>query len=446
MGGKVFPRSFKTHAPLIVKGDGIYLEDENGKRYIDGCSGALISNLGHCVPEIIEAVTKQLNTIEFAHSSRWRTEASEDAAREVASTAPEGMNYVWFVCGGSEAIESAVKLARQYYVERDGASTSKAQVIARWNSYHGSTLGTMALGGRMNMRRVFSPLLLDFPKISPHYCYRCPFGAEYPSCKLACARELESTIRRIGPQYISAFIAEPIVGASVGALIPPNEYWPMIRDICDRYDILLIADEVMTGCGRTGANFCLDHWNVKPDIIAIAKGMAAGYVPTGGIIVRDEIAEMLRDGSGVFIHGHTYNGNPLSGAATAAVFRYIKQHNLVQNSLVQGGHLLAGLQKIAANSPVIGEARGKGLMCGLEIVADKNTRAPFPKAKGAASLVMEECLKNGLVLYPGSGMIDGMEGDNISIAPPLVITRDQVDDILGRLEKGLAAAKDKLLS
>jgi adenosylmethionine-8-amino-7-oxononanoate aminotransferase len=444
--GKVFPRSFKTYSPMIVKGDGIYLEDDHGKRYIDGCSGALISNLGHCVPEIIEAVTKQLHKIEFAHSSRWRTEASEDAAREVASMAPEGMNYVWFVCGGSEATESAVKLARQYYVERDGTSTSKAQVIARWNSYHGSTLGTMALGGRMNMRRVFSPLLLDFPKISTHYCYRCPFGAEYPSCKLACARELESTIRRIGPQYISAFIAEPVVGASVGALTPPDEYWSMIRDICDRYDILLIADEVMTGCGRTGVNFCLDHWNVKPDIITIAKGMAAGYVPTGGIIVRDEIAETLRDGSGIFVHGHTYNGNPLSGAATAAVFRYIKQHNLVQNSKVQGERLLAGLKKLSESSPIIGEARGKGLMCGLEIVADKNTRAPFPKQKGAASLVVQECLSNGIVLYPGSGMIDGIEGDNISIAPPLVITSGQIDDIIEKIKGGIALASQKLLS
>lgn len=446
MNGKVLPRSFKTQAPLIVKGEGIYLEDEQGNRYIDGCSGALISNLGHGCSEVIEAVTAQLNRIEFAHPSRWRTEATEDAAREVASLAPEGLDYVWFVSGGSEAIESAVKLARQYYLERDGQATAKAQVIARWNSYHGSTIGTMALAGSMARRRLFTPLFQEFPKISAHYCYRCPFGAQYPSCGLLCAKELEATIRRIGPQYLSAFIAEPIVGSTVGALTPPDEYWPMIREICDRYDILLIADEVMTGCGRTGANFCVDHWNVKPDIIATAKGMAAGYVPTGGIIVRNEIAETLRDGSGSFLHGHTYNGNPLSGAATAAVFRYLKEHKVVDNARIQGERLEAGLRKIESSNPMVGEVRGKGLMWGFELVADKETRAPFAKAKGASALATRECLDRGLVIYPGSGMVDGVEGDNFLIAPPLVVTAQEVDMILEKLEEGLAAAAKKLLS
>ncbi|QTX31414.1 aspartate aminotransferase family protein [Aminithiophilus ramosus] len=446
MDGKVLPRSFKTQAPIIVKGEGIYLEDESGRRYIDGCSGALISNLGHGCPEIIEAVTAQLGRIEFAHPSRWRTEATEEAAREVASMAPEGLDYVWFVSGGSEAIESAVKLARQYYVERDGATTSKAQVIARWNSYHGSTIGTMGLAGSMARRRLFSPLFLEAPKIAAHYCYRCPFEATYPSCGLLCARELEKTIRRIGPQYVSAFIAEPIVGSTVGALTPPEEYWPMIREVCDRYDILLIADEVMTGCGRTGANFCVDHWKVTPDIIVTAKGMAAGYVPTGGIIVRNAIAETLRDGSGAFLHGHTYNGNPLSGAATAAVFRYMKKHHVVENARAQGERLATGLRKIEATNPMVGEVRGKGLMWGVELVADRATRAPFPKPRGASALATKECLERGLVIYPGGGMIDGVEGDNFLIAPPLVATAAEIDEILKRLEEGLDAASKKLLS
>ncbi len=445
LDGKVLPRSFKTVAPLIVKGKGLYLYDENGKCYIDGCSGALISNLGHGVPQITEAIMEQLRKIEFAHPSRWRTEATEDAAREVASMAPEGLDYVWFVSGGSEAVESAVKLARQYYVERDGLATIKSQVVARWNSYHGSTIGTMALAGSMARRRLFTPLFQEFPKISAHYCYRCPFGAQYPSCGLLCAKELEATIRRIGPQYLSAFIAEPIVGSTVGALTPPDEYWPMIREICDRYDILLIADEVMTGCGRTGANFCVDHWNVKPDIIATAKGMAAGYVPTGGIIVRNEIAETLRDGSGAFLHGHTYNGNPLSGAATAAVFRYLKEHKVVENARIQGERLEAGLRKIEASNPMVGEVRGKGLMWGFEFVADKETRMPFAKAKGASALAMRECLDRGLVIYPGGGMIDGVEGDNFLLGPPLVVTAQEVDMILEKLEEGLAAAVKKLL-
>ena len=446
MDGKVLPRSFKTQAPLIVGGEGIYLEDEAGRRYIDGCSGALISNLGHRCPEIIEALTGQLGKIEFAHPSRWRTEATEEAAREVAAAAPEGLDYVWFVSGGSEAIESAVKLARQYYIERDGATTSKAQVIARWNSYHGSTIGTMAIAGNMPRRRHFYPLFLESPKISSHYCYRCPFGATYPSCGLLCARELESTIRRIGPQYVSAFLAEPIVGSTVGALTPPDEYWPMIREICDRYDILLIADEVMTGCGRTGANFCVDHWGVVPDMIAAAKGMAAGYVPTGGVIVRDLIAETLRDGSGAFSHGYTYNGNPLSGAATAAVFRYMKKHEVVENARVQGERLLAGLKRIEASNPIVGDVRGKGLLLGVEFVADKASRSPFPKAKGVSALATKECLDRGLVIYPGGGMIDGVEGDNFLIGPPLIVRADEIDEILRRLEEGLDATAKKLLS
>lgn len=446
LDGKVLPRSFKTPTPLVVQGRGLYIYDENGKCYIDGCSGALISNLGHGVPEIIEALTEQLKKIEFAHPSRWRTEATEDAAREVASMTPEGLDYVWFVSGGSEAVESAVKLARQYYVERDGLATAKSQVIARWNSYHGSTIGTMALAGNMSRRRLFTPLFQEFPKISAHYCYRCPFGAQYPSCGLLCARELEAAIRRIGPQYVSAFLAEPIVGSTVGALTPPDEYWPMVREICDRYDILLIADEVMTGCGRTGANFCVDHWRVTPDIIATAKGMAAGYVPTGGIIVRNEIAETLRDGSGAFMHGHTYNGNPLSGAATAAVFRYMKKHNLVENARVQGERLAAGLKKIETSNPMVGEVRGKGLMWGFELVSDKESRTPLAKSKGASALVTKECLDRGLVIYPGSGMVDGIEGDNFLLAPPLVVKAEEIDVILQKLEEGLATAAQKLLS
>lgn len=445
MGGKVFQRNFKATMSLVARGEGIYLYDEEGKRYLDGCSGALISNIGHCVPEVIEAITEQLKKIEFAHTSRWRNKAAEEAADEIASIAPEGMDYVWFVSGGSEAVESAVKLARQYFIERDGMHTSKALVIARWNSYHGSTIGTMALGGSIPRRRIYSPLFKEFPKIVAHYCYRCPFDKKYPGCGVACAHQLEDLLKNIGSQYISAFIAEPIVGSTVGALTPPDEYWPIIREICDRYDILLIADEVMTGFGRTGANFCVNHWDVVPDIIATAKGMAAGYVPTGGIIVRNEIAETIRGGSGAFVHGYTYNGNPVSGAATTAVLRYMKEHDLVANARIQGEKLGKGLKEIEASNPIVGEVRGKGLMWGVELVMDKESRRPFPKGKGAAGLATKECLERGLVIYPGGGMVDGIDGDNFLIGPPLVITSEQVDELLAKLEEGLAEAAKKLL-
>lgn len=439
-----FPRSFKTNYIEADHGEGIYIYDTSGKRYIDGCSGALISNLGHCNQVIIEAVKEQFGKIEFAHPSRWHCSIVEEAAAAVAEMAPGDLDQVWFVSGGSEAIESALKIARQYYVERDGVSTSKHLTIGRWNSYHGSTIGTMAVAGSMARRRIFSPMFRESPKIAPAYCYRCSFNAKYPDCGIACAKQLEQMIRTIGAQYITSFIAEPLVGSTVGALVPPDEYWPMIREICTKYDILLIADEVMTGCGRTGKNFCVDHWNVVPDIIATAKGLAAGYVPTGGIVVKGAIVETLKKGSGAFIHGHTYNGNPISASAVVAVTKYMKEHHVVENAAKMGEILGAGLKKICAENPIVGEVRGKGLMWGFELVKDKATREPFEKV-GAANAATKECVERGLIIYPGSGQCDGVNGDNFIVAPPLIINEAQVNDLLEKLSDGLAAAAKKLL-
>jgi len=440
--GCLFPRDFKTEKPMAVRSEGIYLFDDSGKRYIDGCSGALISSIGHSVPEVVEEIAAQLKRMSFAHPSRWRNSAAEDAAAEVAEITPGDLNYVWLVSGGSEAIESAVKLARQYYVERDGNS-QKHQVIARWNSYHGSTIGTMAVGGNMPRRRLYSPLFKEHPKIEPHYCYRCPFGLEYPSCGVRCARRLEDEIKKTGPQYVMAFLAEPVVGSSVGALNPPDEYWPMVRDICDRYDILLIADEVMTGFGRTGKAFAVDHWNVVPDMIVAAKSMAAGYVPTGGVMASEKIVDVIRNGSGAFVHGHTYNGNPLSGAAVAATVRYMKKHNLFENAALMGERLANGMKQLE-DIPIVGQTRGLGLMRGMEVVADRDTRRPFPRSARASAVVSAECMKRGLIVYPGSGMADGVDGDNFMVAPPLVVNAEQVDEILSLLREGLEAAAKTL--
>lgn len=445
MSGKgcLFPRDFKTEKPMAVRSEGIYLFDDSGKRYIDGCSGALISSIGHSVPEVVEEIAAQLKTMSFAHPSRWRNSAAEDAAAEVAALTPGDLNYVWLVSGGSEAIESAVKLARQYFVERDGGNSQKHQVIARWNSYHGSTIGTMAVGGNMPRRRLYSPLFKEHPKIEPHYCYRCPFELEYPSCGVRCAHRLEEEIKKIGPQYVMAFLAEPVVGSSVGALNPPDEYWPMVRDICDRYDILLIADEVMTGFGRTGKAFAVNHWNVVPDMIVAAKSMAAGYVPTGGVMASEKIVDAIRNGSGAFVHGHTYNGNPLSGAAVAATVRFMKKHNLFENAALMGERLANGMKQLE-DIPIVGQVRGLGLMRGMEVVADRETRRPFPKSARASAAVAAECMKKGLIVYPGSGMADGVEGDNFMVAPPLVVSAEQVDEILSLLREGLEAAVTKL--
>lgn len=445
MSQHAFPRSFKANYLKASHGKNIYIYDTEGNQYIDGCCGALVTNLGHAVPEITEAITEQLGKIEFAHPSRWSCAIVEAAAAAVADFSPEGLNSVWFVSGGSEAIESAVKLARQYYVERDGAATSKHLTIGRWNSYHGSTIGTMAIAGSMARRRTFSPLFTESPKIQATYCYRCPFELSHPSCGVRCGRQLEEEIRRIGPEYVASFIAEPIVGSTVGALTPPEEYWPMVRGICDKYDVMLIADEVMSGCGRTGKNFAVEHWNVTPDIIATAKGLAAGYVPTGGIIVRDYIIEAIKGGSGAFWHGHTYNGNPVSAAAVVAVMKYMKEHNVVENTARVGELFGEGLKKIGGACPIVGEVRGKGLMWGFELVKDKRTKEPFPKTAGAAAAVTKECIGQKLIIYPGGGMVDGLEGDNFLIAPPLVTTEAQAGMILDRLEAGLTSAAAKLL-
>ncbi|KEJ92639.1 aminotransferase class III-fold pyridoxal phosphate-dependent enzyme [Synergistes jonesii] len=440
----LFPRSFKTNYLEADYGDGLYIYDKAGKKYLDGCSGALISNLGHRNKDIIAAVEKQFAKLEFAHPSRWRTDIAEEAAAAVAETAPGDLDNVWFVSGGSEAVETALKLARQYYVERDGEGSGKHVTIGRWNSYHGSTIGTMAVAGSMARRRMFLPLFKESPKIPSTYCYRCHFCKRYPQCGLLCAHALEEMIQIIGPQYISSFIAEPIVGSTAGAVVPPDEYWPMLREICDRYDILLIADEVMTGCGRTGKNFCVDHWNVVPDIIATAKGMAAGYMPTGGIIARNHLIEAIKNGSGAFMHGHTYNGNPMSAAAVAAVFRYMKEHKVVENAAKMGELLGAGLKKIGEGSAIIGEVRGKGLMWGFEVVKDKASKEPFEKKLAAANVVTRACIEEGLIIYPSSGQITGTGGDNFMIGPPLVITEPQVKELLEKLKAGIEKAENAI--
>jgi adenosylmethionine-8-amino-7-oxononanoate aminotransferase len=443
--GHLIPRSFKGNLRTAVRGEGVFIYDEEGKAYYDGCCGALLSSIGHGVKEIADAMYRQLLTMEFAHPSRWNNKVSIEAAEEVASLTQEGLDYVWFVSGGSEAIESAMKIARQYFVERDGKGSGKFEMIARWNSYHGSTVGTMGLAGSMGRRRVFAPLFRENPKICASYCYRCPLNLKYPDCGVACARSLETEILRIGPESVAAFFAEPIVGSTVGALHPPKEYWPIVREICSKYDVLLVADEIMTGMGRTGKPFCTQHWDVTPDIICSAKALSGGYAAVGAMIVKKEIAETIRDGSGAFQHGHTYNGNPVTAAAVTATIRYMKKNNVFENAAERGRQFD---EKIPAllEIPIVGEVRGMGMMRGVELVADKKTKAPFPASLKAAAFVTEECMKRGLVIYPGTGQIGGVAGDQFLFAPPLVSTKEEMDEMTGRLEEALKASAEALRS
>ncbi len=443
--GQNIPRNYNADIKLAIRAEGKYIIDEDGKRYFDGCSGALVNNLGYGVSEIIEAMYEQLKTINFAHPSRWRNKKTEEAASLLAEFAPDGMNHIWFVSGGSEAIESAIKLARQYYCERDKMSYGKRLIIGRWNSYHGSTIGCMAVSGNIPRRKIFSPMFMDHPKIPEHYCYRCPYEKEYPGCNLMCAEELQKTINSYGSENIAAFIAEPVVGSAVGALRPPDEYWPLVRKICTENDILLIADEIMTGMGRTGKEFCVNHWDIVPDIITSAKGITAGYSPAGGVIIRDEIMNAIKIGSGHFMHGHTYNANPVTAAAIVEVVKYIRANKIIENVEVQGQLLNKELSKLKS-IPIVGDIRGIGLMYGIEIVADASTKETFPISVKASSVVTQECAERGLIVYPYMGMVNrGAGGDNLLIAPPLNVTEEEILNLIKILKEGLNAASDKLL-
>lgn len=428
----VFPRNFNKEFLHVSHGDGIYLYDTEGNCYIDGASGAVSANIGYGNKEIAKAIYEQICKTSFAHGSIWDSEINEIAAQKILNIAPQNFSHVWFVNAGSEATEAAIKMAHQYHLEKNKGVSEKCLVIGRENGYHGSTLGTLGIGGNVNRRRLFMPMILDHPKIETHYCYRCPFNKEYPACGLECATKLEEKINRVGPQYISAFIAEPVIGSTAGAVVAPDGYWQIVRDICDKYDILLIADEVMTGVGRTGKNFCVDHWGVKPDIIASAKGLASCYFPVGATLATEKVADVFAKGSGVFAHSHTFNGMPAASAAVSAVMDFYVKNDLCGNAQKMGDIIEKKYAKSVADCSFVGDFRGKGLMWGIEFVKDKDTKEPFARKDEVSAKFRDCCLKKGFTVYPGTGMVDGINGDNIIIAPPLTINEEQLDELFNR--------------
>ncbi|MCL1993945.1 MAG: aspartate aminotransferase family protein [Spirochaetes bacterium] len=432
----VFYRNVKKTLTEVEHGDGIYLYDKDGKKYIDACSGAAVSNIGHGNKQVAQAVMKQAEKVAFSHLSRWSNAPLRELADLVAALAPGSLNKLYPVSGGSEATEAALKMARSYYLERDG-KTGKYKMISRWNSFHGNTIGALSMTGDAR-RKKYVPYLLDFPHIENCYCYRCPFGLESETCNVECAHALERCIKFQGPDSIAAFIAEPVVGAASGALVPHPDYFKIIRQICDHYDILLIDDEVMAGFGRTGSMFAIEDFDVVPDLICAAKGMSAGYVPLGAVIAKDEIYEAFKNGSGVFVHGHTYGGNPLAAAAALEVLKVIQTENLVENSKINGAYLLKQLQEKILPFWFVGDVRGKGLMQGVEFVRDKKSKEPFARKHGLAEKLTQTLMKHGVVVYPGDGMADGENGDQFLLAPPLIITKDQVDELVEKIVAGFA--------
>lgn len=435
----VLHRTIAHDYPTAVSGLGIFIRDQNGKDYMDASGGAAVSCLGHSHPEIIGAMRTQLEKLEYAHTSFFTSQAAEELADDLVAHAPAGLGHAFFVSGGSEAIEAALKLARQYFVEC--GEPQRRYLIARRQSYHGITLGALAIGGRERQRKPFAPLLIETHHVSPVYEYRERLATEMPAAygdRLA--GELEAKIGQLGGENIIAFVAETVVGATMGAVPAVPGYFKRVREICDRHGILLILDEVMCGMGRTGTLHACEQEGVDPDIIAIAKGLGGGYAPIGAILLHDRIFKAIADGSGAFQHSHTYTGHPLACAAALAVQRVIRRDDLLANVRKRGAHFSRRLQERFGNHPFVGDVRGRGLFQGLELVADRGTKEPFDPQRKLHVRIKHEAMARGLMVYPMGGTVDGTRGDHVLLAPPFIIDNEAIDTIVERLGDAIDAA------
>ncbi|SFR03658.1 aspartate aminotransferase family protein [Poseidonocella sedimentorum] len=434
----VFPRHCHKPLPTVVGGEGCYLIDSTGKRYLDGSGGAAVSCLGHGDAGVIAAVKDQLDKVAFAHTGFFTSEPAEALADRLIAAAPAGLDRVYLVSGGSEATESAIKLARQYFVET--GAPERRHLIARRQSYHGNTLGALAAGGNQWRRAQFAPLLVEVSHIAPCYAYRLQEAGESAEAYgLRAAQELEDEILRLGAETVMAFIAEPVVGATAGAVPPAPGYFRKIREICDRYGVLLILDEVMCGMGRTGTLFASEQDGISPDIACVAKGLGAGYQPIGAMLCSGEIYDTIARGSGFFQHGHTYIGHPAAAAAGLAVLSAIEDRGLLHNVQARGALLDAALRAAFGDHPHVGDIRGRGLFRGIELVADRATKAPFDPALGLAGKIKSAAFEAGLICYPMSGTIDGQRGDHVLLAPPFIIDESQIEALVAMLHGAIDA-------
>jgi len=429
--GHVFYRKLARTYLLAARGEGIYLYDENGRRYIDGSGGAIVVNVGHGQREIFQTILEQAGRVGYIHGTQFTSKSVEEYGEALGEVLPGGLNKIYFLSGGSEAVEASIKFARQFYLE--SSRSQRWRIIARWHSYHGNTLGALSLTGRVGMRRPYLPLLVDFPHFPPPYCYRCPFSLTYPSCEIECAKALENVIQMEGPETISGVILEPILGATIGAVVPPDGYLPQIQEICGRYGIFLIDDEIMTGFGRTGKWFAVNHWDVVPDIMVLGKGMGGGYFPISAMVARGECVDLLKDKTGGFVHGHTYSHHPVACAVGLSVLRLIKENHLVERSEERGAYLLRRLEELKSFS-FVGDVRGRGLMAAIEFVKNQETKEPFPRAERFTEKVMEMTFERGLILYSGTGFVDGINGDMVMFGPPFVIEESQIDEMIDILK------------
>ncbi len=419
--------------PELDRASGIYMWDTSGKRYIDGSSGAMVSNIGHSNPAVLAAMRAQMDKATFGYRLHFQTGPSEELAEKISELTPQGLDRVFFVSGGSEAVESALKMARQYALTQGQAQRTK--IISRTPSYHGATLGALAITGYAPMTAPFDPMMHAMPKIAAPRAYLDGLDIDDPATGLHYANMLETKILEEGAETVLAFIVEPIGGASTGALVPPAGYMRRIREICDEYGVLLIHDEVMTGGGRTGAFFAAEHWDVTPDIIALSKGFGAGYVPLGAMIARDDMVDAVMS-TGGFIHGHTYAGNPLACTAGLAVLNEIKAQGLTNNAARMGDALATRLQSLMQRYSVIGDVRGKGLLLAFELMADRGTKAPLPADFNAHTRLVDIAYENGLIIYSRRTR-GGLCGDHFLVCPPLIVTEPQLDEIAEILDRSL---------
>lgn len=432
----VFHRHCHASLPVISKGIGAYLYDKEGKQYLDGCGGAAVSNLGHSHPHIKQAIINQLNDIPYAHTGFFTNTPSEKLAELLCSLAPSSLNHVYFVSGGSEAVESALKMARQYFVET--GQPQKKQVIARRQSYHGNTLGALSVGGNAWRREPFKPLLTDGHHIAPCYAYRDQDDNESEQqYSLRVANELEQKILELGAENVMAFVAEPVVGATSGALPATEGYFKRIRQICDQYNVLLILDEVMCGVGRTGTFFAFEQEQVVPDIVTVAKGLGGGYQPIGAVIASKTIYNAIAQGSGFFQHGHTFMAHPLACCAALATVQTIIKDDLLSNVTKQGERLKQQLNARLSALPYIGDIRGKGLFLAIELVKDKRSKAPLSSKTLAHKQIKEMAMSFGLLCYPMAGTIDGKQGHHVLLAPPFIITDEQITELVDKLHHAI---------
>jgi adenosylmethionine-8-amino-7-oxononanoate aminotransferase len=436
----LFPRSFSKDYPQAVRGEGCWIYTADGKKYLDAAGQAAVISIGHGVPSVGQAMARQAAQLAFAHTSQFHTAPAERLAARLLAMAPPGMRRegrVFFTSGGSEANETAIKMARQFHLER-GAS-SRFRIVSRRQSYHGSTLGAMALSGNVARRAAHEPLLPEWGHISPCFCYHCPLKLRFPECGLACADELETLLHEDSERSVAAFIFEPVVGATLGAATPAEGYVQRIAEICRRHDILLIADEVMTGMGRTGKPFAVEHWDVEPDMITLGKGVASGYAALGAVIVGPRVVEAFVRGSGSFLHGFTYQAHPVGVAAGNAVLDVLEEKKLFGRVADTGRELMQALEPLKSHRHV-GDIRGLGLLAAIEFVNDKATREPFPRESNIAERMRQAAFQRGVLTYPGQGCVDGASGDHLLLAPPFIVNAEECRMVAD----AIAAAADEV--